>query len=181
METVLGDPAEAEAALPALVRMVRERDGNVDGLVRDLEQRAVGPRRLAGMLALASIERLGGRSDAAERRLRALLDDPAGRRDPTPRLRLAGVRTGRARRRAALLREAWERREGGDGARALRRDEQPSCSAPCATRPSAKTTWRARARPTDGSWRCLRAARAYGASLPMRCSRGSVTPRPRWS
>ncbi len=126
METVLGDPAEAEAALPALVRMVRERDGNVDGLVRDLEQRAVGPRRLAGMLALASIERLGGRFDAAEQRLRALLDDPAGRRDPTPRLRLADMLRGLGRHADALplLREAWERREGGDGARALRRDEQ---------------------------------------------------------
>ncbi len=123
---LFGDPAEAEAALPALVRMVRERDGNLDGLVRDIEARSTGTSRLAGLLALASIERLGGRFDAAEQRYQSLLEDPAGAQDPTTRLRLADMLRGLGRHADALphLRAAWERREGGSGRRALRRDEQ---------------------------------------------------------
>jgi len=126
LTTVLGDPAEAEAALPALARMVRERDGNLDALVRDIEARSTGNARLAGLLALASLERLGGRFDAAEQRYQTLLADPAGAHDPTPRLRLADMLRGLGRHADALphLRAAWEAREARPGRRALRRDEQ---------------------------------------------------------
>ncbi len=75
---VLAQPG-ADFPLQRLIELYRERDGQLDGLIADLTQRAEagGPTRYAALVARAGIEKLEGRTDRAQAAYeRAIGEDP---------------------------------------------------------------------------------------------------------
>jgi cellulose synthase operon protein C len=78
MGVVLAQPG-ADFPLQRLLELYRERDGQLDGLIADLMQRAEagGPTRYAALVARAGIEKLEGRPDRAQTAYeRAIGEDP---------------------------------------------------------------------------------------------------------
>ena len=78
MGIVLAQPG-ADFPLQRLLELYRERDGQLDGLISDLTQRAEagGPTRYAALVARAGIEKLEGRADRAQTAYeRAIGEDP---------------------------------------------------------------------------------------------------------
>ncbi len=67
MDTLLRTPEDAGAAMPALLRLVRERDGSIDALVADLERRANGGHAPEVWLVLGDVYREADRLDDAIR------------------------------------------------------------------------------------------------------------------
>lgn len=93
LDNLLRNPADASAALPALLRLVRDRDGDLDRLVADLRARADGPANappstdpspnpLGANLLLGEIHRQDGRLDEALARFRAAASRAP--QDPAP-------------------------------------------------------------------------------------------------
>jgi tetratricopeptide (TPR) repeat protein/HEAT repeat protein len=79
----------AEFPIQRLMELYRERDGNLDGLVSDLEGRTATPgaERYAALLALATLERLLGHPERAlERYERAAAEQP---KNPAAELAIA--------------------------------------------------------------------------------------------
>lgn len=71
-ESVLRNAAEDGGPMVVLLRMVRERDGNIDALVTDFERRArERPSELSPRLALGHLYREAGRVDEALREYQA--------------------------------------------------------------------------------------------------------------
>src|SRR5579871_390213 len=68
-QSILRDASDDAAPMTVLLRLVRERDGNIDGLVRDFEQRAAaaGPTDAAPHLVLGHVYAESGRFEDALR------------------------------------------------------------------------------------------------------------------
>lgn len=82
VDTMLGEPDEAEAALPALLRLARARDGSLDGVRAALEGRRTEGNRVALAVALAQLDEASQRRAEALQRLGALAAEPS----PRPRV-----------------------------------------------------------------------------------------------
>jgi cellulose synthase operon protein C len=100
---VLAQPG-ADFPLQRLLELYRERDGQLDGLIADLTQRAEasGPTRYAALIARAGIEKLEGRADRAQAAYeRAIGEDP---KNPIAVVALARMLNERGEKSAARAR-----------------------------------------------------------------------------
>ena len=100
---VLAQPG-ADFPLQRLIELYRERDGQLDGLITDLAQRAEagGPTRYAALVARAGIEKLEGRTDRAQAAYeRAIGEDP---KNPIAVVALARMLNERGEKAAARTR-----------------------------------------------------------------------------
>ncbi|MBI5517225.1 MAG: tetratricopeptide repeat protein [Deltaproteobacteria bacterium] len=103
LETVLRNPEDSEGPLPALLRLARERDGSIDRLLADVEQRAAAaPNNPSPSLLLGHLYRDAGRLDdalAAYTRAEALA--PGSPQGPRARAQLLSRMDRRADARSA--------------------------------------------------------------------------------